>query len=97
MWSDKPDYYTVHEYFDYNPDTGIMLWKKDKGRAKAGDAAGTVNAGGYLTVCFLGKKILIHKLAWFYVYETWPSHIYHVNKVKTDNRINNLVTLRDSW
>lgn len=90
-------YYQVHEYLDYDPDTGIMTWKKDKDRAKKGDVAGTLNSGGYLSMRFFGRVYPIHKLAWFYVYESWPSHIYHVNKIKTDNRINNLITLRDSW
>ena len=90
-------YDQVHEYFNYDPDTGVMTWKKDRGRAKAGDVAGTVGTGGYLYLSFLGRRYTVHKLAWFYVYETWPDRIEHINKIPDDNRINNLVTLRDSW
>lgn len=86
---------------DYNETTGIFVWKNGIGGAsKAGKAAGTCTiAEGYIRICLSHKKYCAHRLAWFYVYSSWPENeIDHINGDKQDNRIKNLrdVSVREN-
>lgn len=84
-----------HEYLcrilDYNPNTGLFTRKiSTGGRAVEGDiAGGTTN--GYIQIFIEGKFYKAHRLAWFYIYKTWPpDQIDHINRIKNDNRLVNL-------
>jgi hypothetical protein len=79
----------VRELFDYNPDDGLLRWRKGR---RAGCVAGTPNSGGRLTV-WAGEKYkqhYVHRLIWLWVYGVWPSEMDHVNLNRTDNRLANL-------
>lgn len=78
------------ETFDYDPLTGIVTWKKDKGRIKAGTVVGSKHNRGYLTVRYDYKSYLLHRLIWFMVHGKWPENIDHKNGDRTDNRLSNL-------
>lgn len=85
----------LHEFLDYNSETGIFLWKKRRGCIPAGCEPRCVHKHGYKIVCLtVGgayKKYLSHRLAWFYVHGIWPEgDIDHINGDKADNRIINL-------
>ena len=57
----------------------------------AGKIAGGDNGSGYIRIMIDNERISAHRLAWFYVYGTWPSKcIDHINHKKDDNRICNL-------
>ena len=81
----------LKELLFYNPDTGIFTWLKTSStRVKPGMKAGSL-LRGYLRIEIGGKKYPAHRLAWFYVYETWPDRqIDHINRKRNDNRIANL-------
>lgn len=80
----------LKELLNYNEGTGIFTWKKHKG-VKYGTIAGTIRPDGYIQIGLLRKHYLAHRLAWFYVYGSWPiEEIDHINRVKNDNRIINL-------
>lgn len=75
----------------YNPETGIFTRLESYRGHKAGEVAGWVNGDGYLNIKIFGKIYKAHRLAWLYVYGEWPSlFIDHINRCKTDNRIQNL-------
>ena len=82
----------LRELLTYCLESGIFRRRVSAGRARAGDIAGRVNpTKGYLRICINGKDYAAHRLAWLYVYGVWPSaEIDHINRVKTDNRIDNL-------
>lgn len=81
----------MRDILQYNPDTGVFIWRRTKAKAKAGEEAGFIDVHGYRRISISGVKHYAHRLAWWFVYQEWPSHIIdHINRVKTDNRISNL-------
>jgi len=84
------DYETVRELFDYDPETGNLVWKKRGKAVQVGKAAGSVNSRGYLNVSVKGRIYLGHRLVWLYHHGQWPEVIDHINHNKLDNRIENL-------
>jgi hypothetical protein len=57
---------------------------------KAGDPAGS-SRGGYTYIRIDRKRYAAHRLAWLYVYGTFPPRLLdHINGCPGDNRIGNL-------
>lgn len=81
----------LKEVFNYNPDTGIFVWKISRGgKTKVGDIAGCNEAKGYWCIRYK-KSYKAHRLAWLYVYGRFPNgQIDHIDGDKSNNRINNL-------
>lgn len=70
---------------DYNPETGLFTWRHD------GKTAGTPTAEGYIAIRLLGRGVLAHRLAYFWMYGQWPlDQIDHVNRIRDDNRLINI-------
>lgn len=82
----------VREVLDYNPETGVFVWKqRTSNRVKVGDVAGGPTGQGYAHIGVDGRRHLAHRLAWLYVHGEWPSMaIDHKNGDGGDNRIANL-------
>lgn len=77
---------------DYNPDTGLFVWKQNRNRsAMKGMIAGTQNKNGYVYIRIDGETHAAHNLAWFYVKGEWPIEIDHDNRIRNDNRFINLI------
>lgn len=75
----------------YNPLTGVFTRRKSAGGRLAGSVAGSLNSHGYMQVGVLKRLYMAHRLAWLYVYGTWPKNqIDHINRSRADNRIANL-------
>jgi hypothetical protein len=78
---------------DYDAGTGVFIWKIRPSKAvMAGDVAGCVEKRiGYITIGIAGRVYKAHRLAWLYVYGSWPKGLIdHINGNKADNRIDNL-------
>lgn len=82
----------LRELLHYEPATGLFTWLVVKGRrGLPGKQAGTVNHHGYVCITIDGKKLKAHRLAWLYVNGEVPAgEIDHINRCRTDNRIENL-------
>jgi hypothetical protein len=82
----------LKERLSYDPQTGKFLWiKPTVSNIKAGATAGGVNKGhGYHVIRLYGKLYLAHRLAWFYMTGEWPIELDHINRIKHDNRWDNL-------
>jgi len=85
----------LKEYLDYNPDTGVIIWKKKtsvKARIKIGQEAGSVNGKGYRIIHFKNKDYLAHRLAYYMYHGIDPLEkmLDHENLNKQDNWIKNL-------
>lgn len=76
---------------DYNPETGVFVWKEWRGgTAYAGTVAGRTS-NGYVGISVDRRRYPAHRLAWLYVTGGWPvDEIDHINGSKADNRWANL-------
>jgi hypothetical protein len=82
----------IRDVLDYDPETGVFRWKKNRGRRYcAGRLAGSFDKDGYRIVTVLGWRLRCGRLAWWFVHGTWPvNEIDHINLVRSDDRIANL-------
>ena len=82
----------LRSILNYDPETGIFTRKVGSAnQVKAGDVAGSINSGGYLQIKVQSRLYRAHRLAWLYVYGTWPEgQLDHINRNRSDNRISNL-------
>jgi hypothetical protein len=77
--------------YEYNQDTGEFVRLRQSGNAKPGLMRLCVRPDGYLIVPFKDRCYLAHRVAWLLFYKKWPdNYIDHINRIKTDNRIENL-------
>ena len=79
----------LKELFDYCPDTGIFVRKVNRSNTKKDEIAGCLGKG-YYKIRIDDVLYLSHRLAWLYVYGTLPEFVDHINRISTDNRIDNL-------
>lgn len=81
----------AHEYFTYDPKTGVLKWRVSRGGMKRGSVAGSLHSGGYRQVGVFGLTYFVHRIAWLMDKGEWPAdQLDHINGVCTDNRICNL-------
>lgn len=71
-------------------DNGELHWRASNYGTKAGQA-GWLDPKGYRRVQLCGQTYPAHWLVWYYVHGVWPKgQIDHINRIKDDNRIENL-------
>lgn len=75
----------------FNHKDGEFFWKGKRSGVRYGCAVGSTNGQGYINIMVDGKRYLAHRLVWLYHYGHMPENeIDHINRDKTDNRIENL-------
>ena len=81
----------VKEAFDYDEVTGLLIWRiPTSNRARVGARVGNLH-NGYLATQFDGRRYMVHRLVWIFVYGRAPNgFLDHVNGLRSDNRICNL-------
>lgn len=81
----------LKELLDYDPGTGLFTRRIGRGGEAAGSVAGTTNNDGYVRIHIDKKLYRAHRLAWLYIHgEFPPNQIDHINRQRSDNRIENL-------
>lgn len=81
----------LKELFQYNPETGELRWKIDRGKCRSGQLINCRNEAGYILVRADNCLLRAHRVGWAVYFGKWPSHeIDHVNGIRDDNRITNL-------
>lgn len=97
----------LREKFEYN--NGDLIWKRKNETSRfdvswnarhSGNVAGTPSTNGYVKINVSGKILYAHRLVWEYHYGEIPKGMFidHINRNKSDNRIENLrlVTPQDN-
>jgi len=80
----------VRAALHYEPCTGVLTWREDRGSIAEGQVAGCLTSEGYICIQLDSKKYQAHRLAWLSTYGEWPpEQLDHTNGVRTDNRIVN--------
>lgn len=84
----------LKELFDYDPETGALLRRISVGKGnrwRKGTIAGHISKQGYGRVRVEGRMYLIHRLVWLWHKGYLPENdIDHIDRDKTNNRIENL-------
>lgn len=82
----------LRELLDYDPLTGLFVWKKTRGgSAKAGSIAGGQEVKGYVVITVDGDTYKAHRLAFLWMEGRWPKEqVDHANMIRSDNRWSNL-------
>lgn len=86
-----PSQERLRELFDYNPETGIVLWRiTTSNRAKAGTAAGTVSGNRLIVTCDR-VSYKLHRVIWkWMIGQEPPVQIDHEDTDGLNNRWANL-------
>jgi hypothetical protein len=88
-----PTQAVLHEWFDYNPSTGIFTWKKEPTiTRRIGKVAGT-KCNGYVFIGVPGfGQLGAHRLAWIYSHgiTIGGAEIDHIDGDPSNNAITNL-------
>ena len=75
--------------FDYID--GVLYWKNPTHpKIEKGTKVGYKNDNGYVKVSIGGKKYLAHQIVYLMFKSVIPKEIDHINRVREDNRIENL-------
>ena len=85
---------------DYDPYTGIFVWMDKTSKFSniiIGEEAGSRTVYGYIEIKINGNRYKAHRLSWFFMTGNWPEKgIDHINRIKHDNRWENLRLASDS-
>jgi len=81
----------TRELFDYRDDGNLIRKVYRCSQAKIGEVAGTYKKNKYSQVMIDGKHYKTHRVIWLWHHGYMPEcELDHINKVKSDNRIENL-------
>ena len=82
----------VRELINYDPATGLLTWKQNRGKVKAGDRIGHKIPNGYMAFGFNYTQLYCHRVAYYLHYGVDPGEfqVDHENQNRSDNRIENL-------
>lgn len=90
---DDLSFEAASEALAYDPLTGALSWKRRTANGlAAGSPAGTSRGyKGYVVISLGRRTYRAHRLAWLLAHGQWPKgEVDHINRVRSDNRLENL-------
>ena len=82
---------SLKKFYIYNPITGEFIRRLPTKSTNIGENPTFVNSQGYLVISWNGTHQLAHRLAWLYIYGSFPAgQIDHIDHNKLNNSITNL-------
>lgn len=85
----------LRELLDYNPNTGVFVWKKPtSNRVRVGTVAGTPTVKGYWHISVDKQMFYAHQLAWIHVHGSMPRG--GLDHRDGDGRNNAIANLREA-
>lgn len=78
----------LHELFDYKD--GLLIRKINIKGYFAGSVLGTLKPRGYVVAIVDTKLYRVHHLVWMYHHGEFVEELDHINRIRNDNRIENL-------
>lgn len=77
--------------FTYCKDTGNLYWSENFApRARKGQIAGSLDSDGYRQIKIDGTIVFAHRIVWLMHNKNSPEQIDHIDRNKTNNKIENL-------
>lgn len=86
----NPDQAKLLEAFEYNPQTGMVVYKKDSRSGLKGTEAGYKHNEGYKSISIGKKEYLLHRVIWMMQTGSWPEQVDHIDHDRSNNRWSNL-------
>ena len=82
----------VRNIFDYNPDSGKLIWKNHRSsKCRKGQSPNYIAPSGYISVQVNKKLYKAHRLIWLWWYGYLPENdIDHIDGDRTNNTLSNL-------
>lgn len=81
----------LRQWFDYEPETGILKRIVKVGRNCSLGPVGYLDSYGYPRIKLSGRSVRVHRIVWAWMTGKWSEiDIDHINTVKSDNRWVNL-------
>ncbi len=85
-----PDRSLLKRLYSYDPVRGVFSHKRNGRLCKIGCVAGYQRKDGYVVIRVNSTTYQAHRLAWYYIHNTWPHEIDHVDGCRSNNRLGNL-------
>lgn len=81
----------LNAIFEYDGDSGNLIWKVRKCRIHPGTIADSLDNKGYRTVMISGRNYKVHRIIWAMKIGVWPTNqIDHRDTNKSNNRWDNI-------
>jgi hypothetical protein len=81
----------LKELLEYDPDTGLFVWRVSCGTARRGDVAGGPHGSGYLRIRLGRGRYYAHRLAFLYMTGALPlAEVDHIDRDRANNAWGNL-------
>ena len=89
MRNPLPSQAELRELLDYDSD-GFLRWKHTNRQKRAGNIAGMTDLDGYHRIKINRKLYSAHRLIYAWHHGSCPESLDHINRDRSDNRIENL-------
>lgn len=81
----------VRSMLNYDPLTGILTWRVQRGKKRVGSVAGKITDFGYVSIRLDNHRFRGHRLAWLIMTGSWPEEVIdHIDRNTSNNRWSNL-------